>query len=63
MSEQKNTILTRTDNRSYFIRIHTKSPAADKIFRENPQYNDKHVYILQIMPIEDNYLLIELINN
>jgi hypothetical protein len=52
-------IIKSKDEDSFFLRTHYYSPMSKYLFNDTPEYNGKPVKILQIMKIEDGYLLIE----
>ena len=55
-----NEIITKSkDEDSFFLRTHYDSQISKYLFNDTPEYNENPVKILQIMKIEDGYLLIE----
>lgn len=56
-------IIQRSNEKSFFVRMHQKSQLSDKLFTDNPKYNDKPVMVIQVLLIQENYLLVELVNS
>lgn len=54
-----NGIIKRTNFKSFFVNCHYKSVMADKLFDSEPSYKGKSCQVLQVMMIEDGYLVIE----
>lgn len=55
-----NKLIKKTKNEnSFFVRAHATSNYGYKFFSDKPEYNGKEVKILQIMQIEEGYLIFE----
>jgi hypothetical protein len=52
-------IIQRSSEKSFFIRCHQTSRTADNLFSSSPWYEGKSVYILQVILINEGYVLIE----
>jgi hypothetical protein len=52
-------ILTKTSNISLFACFHQQSGLASKVFNPIPKLYDTPIRVLQIMLIEDGYLMVE----
>jgi hypothetical protein len=48
-----------TDANSFFIRFHHKSQLSDSVLTDTPEYKGVEIKIIQIMKIDDGYLLAE----
>ena len=59
MSNSSEIITKSKDENSFFLRVHYNSQISEYLFSDTPEYNENPVKILQIMKIEDGYLLIE----
>lgn len=55
-------IIQRSNEKSFFLKFHQNSKLADKLFEPNPRYNDKVISIIQIMLINESYILAECVN-
>jgi hypothetical protein len=54
-------IIQRSNPKSFFLKFHQWSNIADKLFNEAPVYKDKKVAVIQLMLINDSYLLAEVL--
>ena len=52
-------IIQRSSEKSFFIRCHQTSPLSESLFNASPKYNNKRVSILQVILINEGYVLIE----
>ena len=59
MSNNKQIMQKTKDENSFFIRCHQNSILSDKIFCNNPKYTDAAIKILQVMTLDEGYLLVE----
>ena len=55
-------IIQRSNEKSFFLKFHQNSRLADKLFEPNPQYNNKEISIIQMMLINESYILAECVN-
>lgn len=55
-------IIQRSNGKSFFLKFHQNSKLADKLFEPNPKYNDKAISIIQMMLINESYILAECVN-
>ena len=55
-------IIQRSNEKSFFLKFHQGSKLADKLFEPNPKYNDKPISIIQMMLINEGYILAECVN-
>jgi hypothetical protein len=55
-------IIQRSNEKSFFLKFHQGSKLADKLFEPNPKYNDKSISIIQMMLINEGYILVECVN-
>lgn len=54
-------IIQKSDDKSFFLKFHQDSAMAKKIFNEKPEHNNIKVLVLQIMLINEGYLMVECI--
>lgn len=54
-------IIQRSNPKSYFLRFHQNSILADEVFKEKPEHKKKAISIIQIMLINDNFILAEVV--
>ena len=52
-------IIQRSSEKSFFIRCHQTSRTSDNLFSSSPWYEGKSVSILQVILINEGYVLIE----
>ena len=55
-------IIQRSNEKSFFLKFHQNSKLADKLFEPNPKYSDKAISIIQMMLINESYILAECVN-
>lgn len=55
-------IMQRSNEKSYFLRFHQNSKLAEKLFEPNPKYNESPIAIIQMMLINEAYILAECVN-
>lgn len=55
-------IIQRSNEKSFFLKFHQNSKLADELFEHNPKYNDKAISIIQMMLINESYILAECVN-
>ncbi len=55
-------IIQRSNEKSFFLKFHQNSKLADKLFEPNPKYNDKDISVIQMMLINESYILAECVN-
>jgi len=54
-------LIQKTYAKSFFVRFHYNSPLAKSLLTEIPKYGENRAEVLQIMKIDDGYLLAEVI--
>jgi len=52
-------IIQRSADNSFFLNLHQKSNLADDLFDDKPKYKEKPVSVIQVMLINDGYMLAE----
>lgn len=52
-------IVQKSAANSFFLRCHHNSQLAEKLFDSNPRYNGIAVTVLQVLLIEQGYMLVE----
>ena len=55
-------IIQRSNEKSFFLKFHQNSKLADLLFEPNPKYNNKAISIIQMMLINEGYILVECVN-
>jgi hypothetical protein len=55
-------IIQRTHATGFFLKFHQNSKLADSLFLPDPKYRDHEIEIIQVMMINDGYLLVECAN-
>lgn len=55
-------IIQRSADNSFFLKFHQGSILADEIFASSPVYKGKSIAIIQVMLINEGYMLVEIIN-
>jgi hypothetical protein len=55
-------IIQRSSNESYFLRFHHNSSMAERLFTKKPSYDGKPVSVIQMLLIEQGYILAEIID-
>lgn len=55
-------IIQRSNEKSFFLKFHQNSKLADYLFEPNPKYNNKAISIIQMMLINEGYILAECVN-
>ena len=55
-------IIQRSNEKSFFLKFHQNSKLADQLFEPNPKYNNKAISIIQMMLINEGYILAECVN-
>lgn len=55
-------IIQRSNEKSFFLKFHQNSTLADHLFEPNPKYNNKAISIIQMMLINEGYILAECVN-
>ena len=56
-----NGIIQKSNEKSFFLRMHQNSKLADRLFVKNPTYNDKYVVVLQVLLTHDDWFLVEFV--
>lgn len=56
-------IIQRSSDKSFFVRCHQTSPLSDSLFNSDPIYNRKSISVLQVMLMNENYILVEIMYN
>lgn len=55
-------IIQRSNNNSFFLKFHQKSTLSDNIMEPNPTYKNKRIEIVQMMLINDGYIIAECVH-
>jgi hypothetical protein len=55
-------IIQKSNEKSFFLNFHQNSQLAKKLFEPNPQYQNKNIVIVQMMLINEGYILAECVN-
>ena len=55
-------IIQKSNEKSFFIKFHQSSRLADKLFDVKPKYNEINISIIQMMLINEGYILAECVN-
>lgn len=53
-------IIQRSSEESFFVRFHHSSVLSGEIFTSEPKYKNNNVLVLQVLLIQDGYVLVEL---
>lgn len=56
-----NGIIQRSNEKSFFVNLQNGSSLCDKLFCNEPKYHNKSVLVLQVMLMNQQYMLCELI--
>jgi len=56
-----NGIIQKSNEKSFFLRMHQNSKLADILFVEKPEYNDKEIVVLQVLLTHDGWFLVEFV--
>lgn len=54
-------IIQKSNAKSYFIKFHQTSQLASEIFTDEPEHKRKRIEVLQVLLINDGYVLVELV--
>ena len=55
-------IIQRSNAKSFFLKFHQNSRVSDALFEPQPKYKDKPISVIQVMLINEGYLLAECVN-
>ncbi len=55
-------IMQKSNEKSYFLKFHQNSKLSDQLFEPTPMYNKKPISIIQMMLINEGYILVECVN-
>jgi hypothetical protein len=54
-------IIQKSNKDSYFLRMHKDSQRSKELFVDKPKYEDQPVAVLQVLLMDEKYLMVEVV--